>query len=280
MTTATNTLPAAATANTKPLWAAVGVLGFAVVAMGASLVYVQTRPAASPAALVAMAPAIELQTAPAAQAAALPSATPQDEVPAVTTKPHVVAAKPAVAARPKPARSVAPVAPVAPAPVVVAAAGSPHGVIDHGLVVSQPAARPICATCGTVEAVTPMQRKGEAKGVGAVAGGVLGAVVGNQIGHGGGRTAATLLGALGGGFAGNAIEKNVRKETVYQARVRMEDGSTRTIEQATLPSVGSKVVIEGSTMHPADGGAWPAPAAASPQAQPPQAQNGQVFNRS
>ena len=276
MNTPFDTAPAASSA-TKPLWAAVGVLGFAVVAMGASLVYVQTRPAASPAALVAMAPAIELQTAPAAQAAALPSATPQDEVPAVTTKPHVVAAKPAVAARPKPARSVAP---VAPAPVVVAAAGSPHGVIDHGLVVSQPAARPICATCGTVEAVTPMQRKGEAKGVGAVAGGVLGAVVGNQIGHGGGRTAATLLGALGGGFAGNAIEKNVRKETVYQARVRMEDGSTRTIEQATLPSVGSKVVIEGSTMHPADGGAWPAPAAASPQAQPPQAQDGQVFNRS
>ena len=277
MTTATNTLPAAATANTKPLWAAVGVLGFAVVAMGASLVYVQSKPAASPAALLAMAPAIEMQTAPRAQAVALPPATLQDEVPAATTKPQVIAAKPALAARPKPARSVAP---VAPAPVVVAAAGSPHGVIDHGLVVSQPAARPICATCGTVEAVTPVQRKGEAKGVGAVAGGVLGAVVGSQIGHGGGRTAATLLGALGGGFAGNAIEKNVRKETVYQARVRMEDGSTRTIEQATLPSVGSKVVVEGSTMHPADGGAWPAPAAASPQAQPPQAQNGQVFNRS
>ena len=43
MNTSTITLPASA-ADTKPLWAAVSVLGVAVVALGASLVYVQSRP--------------------------------------------------------------------------------------------------------------------------------------------------------------------------------------------------------------------------------------------
>jgi hypothetical protein len=31
----------------------------------------------------------------------------------------------------------------------------------------------------------------------------------------------------------------------------MEDGSTRTLEQATPASVGAKVIIEGNTLHPA-----------------------------
>ena len=68
-----------------------------------------------------------------------------------------------------------------------------------------------------------------------VAGGVLGAVVGNQIGKGSGRTLATVLGAVGGGIAGNSIEKNMKKETVYQVQVRMEDGSIRSVNQATAP---------------------------------------------
>ena len=52
MNATVQSMPSAA-ANTKPLWAAVGVLGFAVVAMGASLVYVQTRPADGHVALAA-----------------------------------------------------------------------------------------------------------------------------------------------------------------------------------------------------------------------------------
>jgi hypothetical protein len=40
--------------NTKPLWAAVGVLGVAVVALGASLIYVQNRPVDGHAALAAI----------------------------------------------------------------------------------------------------------------------------------------------------------------------------------------------------------------------------------
>jgi outer membrane lipoprotein SlyB len=130
-------------------------------------------------------------------------------------------------------------------------------------------AKPICTTCGTIEAVTPVTRPGKGSGVGMVAGGVLGAVVGNQVGSGNGRTAATVLGAVGGGWAGNAVEKNIKKDTVYNVRVRMQDGSTRTLEQASAPAVGSKVTVEGSSLRTDDGTVYaPAPAQRAPAPQP------------
>jgi outer membrane lipoprotein SlyB len=91
--------------------------------------------------------------------------------------------------------------------------------------------------------------KAEGPGLGAVAGGVLGAVLGNQVGHGNGRAAATLLGAVGGGFAGNAIEGNMKKVTVYQVAVRMEDGSRRNVEISQAPNIGSRVTVEGSDLR-------------------------------
>ncbi|UUZ70469.1 hypothetical protein LP416_15310 [Polaromonas sp. P2-4] len=69
------------------------------------------------------------------------------------------------------------------------------------------------------------------------------------MGHGNGRAAATILGAVGGGFAGNAIEGQVRKVTVYQVGVRMEDGSHRTMEIAQAPRVGSRVTVEGANLR-------------------------------
>lgn len=96
-----------------------------------------------------------------------------------------------------------------------------------------------------------VERQGKGEGVGTVAGGVLSAVVGNQLGHGNGRTAATLLGALGGGFAGNAVEKHVKKETVCQVRIRMEDGGIRTVEQGSPPSVGARVTVDNGVIRPA-----------------------------
>jgi outer membrane lipoprotein SlyB len=96
--------------------------------------------------------------------------------------------------------------------------------------------------------------------VGAVAGGVAGAVLGNQVGNGNGKTVATILGAIGGGFAGNAIEKNMKKETVYQVSVRMDDGSRRTVEVAQPPAVGSKVTVDGSSIRSNEGAVYRAPA--------------------
>lgn len=52
------------------------------------------------------------------------------------------------------------------------------------------------------------QRSGRTSGTGAVLGAVVGAVLGNQVGGGTGRAAATAIGAVGGGLAGNAIEGN------------------------------------------------------------------------
>jgi outer membrane lipoprotein SlyB len=105
-----------------------------------------------------------------------------------------------------------------------------------------------CSYCGVVESVDAVQRKGQGTGVGAVAGGVLGAAVGNQVGHGNGRAAMTVLGAVGGGLAGNEVEKRARAETVYQVRIKFDDGTVRTIEQATAPKVGARVELQGGKL--------------------------------
>jgi outer membrane lipoprotein SlyB len=60
---------------------------------------------------------------------------------------------------------------------------------------------------------------------------------------------ATVLGAVGGGVAGNEVEKRSRATTVYQVRVRMDDGTVRTVTQATAPTVGQNVTVEGSSLR-------------------------------
>lgn len=101
----------------------------------------------------------------------------------------------------------------------------------------------VCAHCGVVEAVRAVQRKGEGSGVGAVAGGVVGAVVGNQMGGGDGRKAMTVLGAIGGGLAGNEIEKRSKSTTEYEVRVRMDDGTLRSFTSSTSPTPGTPVTV-------------------------------------
>ena len=108
-----------------------------------------------------------------------------------------------------------------------------------------------CAECGVVESVRSVTRKGQATGVGAVAGGVVGAALGNQVGKGNGRTAMTVLGAVGGGVAGHEVEKRARSHTVHEVRVRMDDGSLRTIELAQPTAhAGERVLVQGSTLKP------------------------------
>lgn len=220
---------AAAGPSIKWLWAAVGVLGVSVVALGTTLAVQSRAPqsgASAPAELaVASAPprgaAVEPNpsAAPAAQsnlprglgsvrAAAAPSASP-------------VNAAPQPAARPQPVRTAAPA--------------------------------PVCTVCGRVESVDAVQQGAPATGVGAVAGGVLGAVVGNQIGKGSGRTAATVLGAVGGGYVGHKVEERTRTQTVYQIAVRMEDGSVRRFTRAQPTAVGTPVVLQGKGFRVDDG---------------------------
>lgn len=96
-----------------------------------------------------------------------------------------------------------------------------------------------CPSCGTVESVRLVERKGEGSGLGAVAGGVAGALLGNQVGGGSGRTVMTIAGGAGGAYLGNEIEKNTKKTSAYQIRVRMADGSVRTLTQREVPNVNS-----------------------------------------
>jgi len=118
----------------------------------------------------------------------------------------------------------------------------------------------VCASCGVVESVSTVQQKGRGTGLGAVAGGVLGGVVGHQVGGGKGKTAMTVLGAIGGGLAGNEVEKRARSETLYSVKVRMEDGSTRVFQRAQPLAVGAHVVAEGSELRISrDGTAHDAP---------------------
>lgn len=113
-----------------------------------------------------------------------------------------------------------------------------------------------CRNCGVVQSVVSVQRQGQPKGIagtvvtpGMAIGGVVGGVLGNQVGHGNGRAAATVIGAAGGAYAGNAIEKNRVRYTAYVMHVRMHDGSMRTIEQRHAIAKGARVVVEGNTVR-------------------------------
>jgi outer membrane lipoprotein SlyB len=110
-----------------------------------------------------------------------------------------------------------------------------------------------CPSCGTVDSIRAVEVRGESTGLGAVAGGVTGAVVGHQMGNGRGNTAMTALGAAGGAYAGNEIEKNVKTHVVYRVTVRMDDGSFRTVSQASAPAfaVGDKVRLVQGALHAA-----------------------------
>lgn len=253
-----STPAATALASAKPLWAAVGVLSVAVLGMGGMLIHGQNAPAvAAPVAVVS-------QAATPAVSAPMDMPTPVvDPVAKAAENPATVAPKPVkvIAAKPRPMPkphevTVAPAHQNMPqtAPQVVQSGNvysSEPAAMQTAPVVAQSQPRQVCINCGTVESVTPIEAAGASNGLGAVAGGVLGAVLGHQVGNGNGRTAATILGALGGGFAGNAVEKNVKKTTHYEVRVRMEDGHMRTVEQASPVSAGERVVIENGVLRAA-----------------------------
>ncbi|MGF6772838.1 outer membrane lipoprotein SlyB [Paraburkholderia sp. GAS199] len=114
----------------------------------------------------------------------------------------------------------------------------------------QPAQPAYCSSCGTVEGISAVRQEGHGTGIGAVGGAVAGGVVGNQFGGGGGRTAMTILGALGGGLAGNSVEKHIRSTTSYSVRVRMESGKTRyfTYHEAPPFQQGQRVRVENGTL--------------------------------
>ena len=200
--------------HSKALIAIVAVLGVTVMALAAALVV--NRSEAQPG-LAAVTPVPLVSTTP-APVAKLASETPKSAHPVVKRSP----------AQPVPAQS------------------------SHASA---------CADCATVEAVTAVQRQGQVNGVavgnqtiglGTVAGGLIGGLLGNQVGGGNGKTLATVAGVAGGAFAGNTIEKNMKQVTVYDVRLRMDDGSRRNMEVSSTVPVGSKVIVEGKNLRMAN----------------------------
>ncbi len=130
----------------------------------------------------------------------------------------------------QPAGQAAPLAPQVQAPAVPPAT------------VAAPAPA-VCASCGTVDSIRSIEKAGEGSAVGVIAGGLLGGLLGHQIGQGRGNTAATIVGAAGGAYAGHQVEKNVRKVFHYDISVRMDDGTLRTVSYEVEPGfrAGDKV---------------------------------------
>jgi outer membrane lipoprotein SlyB len=220
---------ASPTPNMKALWIAIAFLGLCVLAMGGTLIRQQ------PSAATGMVPLTGAQAMIAPSQLASLSSSPNTMI--TEKKDGSPLNQPAVPAAKKSAAVAANVKP----PTQAADASTSNA----------PTPAAICPNCGTVEAVTPFTRQGQASGVGMVGGAVVGGVLGNQVGKGSGRAVATVLGAAGGGWAGNTIEKNMKKTTAYSVRVRMQDGSSRTVEQGAAPMVGSKVTVDGGTLRPA-----------------------------
>jgi outer membrane lipoprotein SlyB len=108
-----------------------------------------------------------------------------------------------------------------------------------------PPASAACPGCGVVESIRSVETQDQTSWLGAAGGAVVGGLLGNEIGRGGGRTAATVVGAGAGAYTGNEIEKHLKKSVRYRVRVRMDDGSYRTLHQAAQPgyAVGQKVRV-------------------------------------
>src|SRR6266704_1436665 len=128
--------------------------------------------------------------------------------------------------------------------IVIALAWLPSGAMAQNSSTS-------CATCGVVESVRYVEKQGHGSGVGAIAGGVVGGVLGHQIGSGRGNTAATILGAGAGAYAGNQIEKNAKKKSYWVVSVRLDDGSRQSITSGAKPAFkqGDRVkVVDGKRL--------------------------------
>lgn len=103
------------------------------------------------------------------------------------------------------------------------------------------------STYGVVQSIELVRQNNTGSGVGLIAGAVVGGIVGNQVGGGQGKTAATVIGAAGGAYAGNEVEKrNQQQADAYKFTIRMRDGSYQTVMQTTNPDirVGDRVQID------------------------------------
>lgn len=100
------------------------------------------------------------------------------------------------------------------------------------------------ARVGTVESLREVVEQKDPGGAGLIVGALAGGGLGSLVGGGTGRTVATVVGAVGGAYAGNQIEKS-QTQVVYQIGIRYDDGSWATIRQAvpTGLRIGDRVRV-------------------------------------
>lgn len=100
------------------------------------------------------------------------------------------------------------------------------------------------ARTGTVESIQTHTVQNVPNAVGAIGGALIGGGLGSLIGGGSGKTVATVVGAIGGGFLGNEVAS--RDQTlVWVIGVRYDDGSYATIQQTSAPGlrIGDRVRV-------------------------------------
>jgi len=192
---------------------------------------------------------------------AVPAATASTDTPAQLAAANVATTDPSSVANPQPGATTAvpvnttatPPANESTRPVHHTSVPVHHQEAHDNNAPQQVAAAPVCADCGVIESYSAVKVQGQNNGVGAVAGGLGGALVGSKIAGRGNHTVGGLVGAIGGGLLGNAIESHERTSTAYDVHVRMADGSLRTVRQATIPTVGQHVNVDGHTLRAVDG---------------------------
>ncbi|CUK10391.1 outer membrane lipoprotein [Achromobacter xylosoxidans] len=180
-----------------------------------------------------------------------PSATPHAEDPALA-QPGPEAANLA------PAQPATPGQPQAPAARPPAQAQAQQAQAQGRPAPAPAPAAQACRNCGVVESIRQVQvpvKDNSDHLVGTIAGGVAGGVVGNQFGGGSGKTALTVLGAVGGALAGREVERNIRQQqtvTHYELTVRMNDGSSRQFRSAQpfAFASGDHVRVENNQLLP------------------------------
>ena len=213
----TTTTPSTSTGIHRGVWIGGGLMGLTIIALATTLV-VKNNDSLGDNAGAAPSPLVSTTTTPGA---------PTTEQSSVADAPVVLAQHPT---HHVPSRNVA-------------STGEPQQV----------AAVPACTSCGVIDGYSAVQVKGQNNGVGAVAGGLGGALVGSKIAGRSNHTLGGVIGAVGGGLLGNAIESHERVTTAYDVRVRMADGSIRTVRQSYVPNVGQRVNVEGNTLRAVDG---------------------------
>jgi outer membrane lipoprotein SlyB len=80
---------------------------------------------------------------------------------------------------------------------------------------------------------------------------VVGGLIGSQIGGGRGQTAATIVGAAGGAYAGHEIQgRRAAANEGFRVTVRLDNGSYQTVTMDNITDLrtGDRVRVEGNSV--------------------------------